>query len=260
MTVDHGGTTAVALRGLRKSFGATTAVAALDLEVPAGSFFGLVGPNGAGKTTTLRMATGLLRPDAGSVHVEGVDVWADAVRARRRIGVLPEELDLFDRLTGRQLLTYTGLLRGLPAPTVADRSGQLLSVLGLDTAAGTLVVDYSHGMRKKVALAAALLHGPRVLFLDEPFEAIDPMSARTLRSVLERHTRHGGTVVFSSHVMELVERLCDHVAVVNQGRLVAIGSLDEVRRGQSLDEAFVRLVGGAEHAGGGLEWLGSSSD
>jgi ABC-2 type transport system ATP-binding protein len=255
-----GAAAAVALQGLQKRFGMKTAVAGLDLQVPAGSFFGLVGPNGAGKTTTLRMATGLLRPDAGSAHVEGIDVWADPVTARRRIGVLPEELDLFDRLTGRQLLTYTGLLRGMPATTVAARSEELLDVLGLGEAAGGLVVDYSHGMRKKTALAMALLHGPRVLFLDEPFEAIDPMSARTLRSVLERHIQHGGTVVFSSHVMELVERLCDHVAIVNKGSLVASGSLDEVRGGRSLEDVFLSLVGAAEGSGGGLEWLGSSSD
>ena len=255
-----GGHPAVSVTGLRKSFGGTPAVAGLSLDVPAGSFFGLVGPNGAGKTTTLRMATGLLRPDAGSVHVEGVDVWADPVAARRRIGVLPEDLELFDRLTGRQLLTYTGLLRGMPADVVKERSGELLTILGLDGAAGTLVVDYSHGMRKKVALAAAVLHGPRVLFLDEPFEAIDPMSARTLRAVLDRHTKHGGTVVFSSHVMELVERLCDRVAVVNRGLLVASGPLDEVRDGGSLEDAFVRLVGGVDATSEGLGWLGSSSD
>lgn len=253
------GPPAVLLRGLRKSFSGKPAVAGLDLAVPAGSFFGLVGPNGAGKTTTLRMATGLLRPDAGSVHIEGVDVWADPVEVRRRIGVLPEDLELFDRLTGRQLLTYTGLLRGMPADVVAGRTDELLSVLGLDAAGGTLVVDYSHGMRKKVALAAAVLHAPRILFLDEPFEAIDPMSARTLRGVLERHTSQGGTVIFSSHVMELIERLCDHVAVVNQGRLVAEGSLDQVRGSGSLEDAFVRLVGGADGAQEGLGWLGSSS-
>ena len=247
------------MRGLRKAFGGVVAVAGLDLQVPAGSFFGLVGPNGAGKTTTLRMATGLLRPDAGSVQVDGIDVWAEPLGARRRIGVLPEDLELFDRLTGRQLLTYTGLLRGMPPATVDERTQELLGVLGLDDAAGTLVVDYSHGMRKKVALAAAILHGPRILFLDEPFEAIDPMSARTLRSVLERHTRHGGTVVFSSHVMELVERLCDHVAVVTNGRLVAQGSLNEVRGDGTLEDAFVALVGGRAAAEEGLGWLGSSS-
>jgi ABC-2 type transport system ATP-binding protein len=250
---------AVEIQGLRKSFGSTDAVAGLDLVVPAGSFFGLVGPNGAGKTTTLQMVTGLLRPDAGRALIEGVDVWVDPVGARRSIGVLPEDLALFDRLTGRQLLTYTGLLRELPADLVRQRSEELLDVLGLADAAGTLVVDYSHGMRKKIALAAALLHGPRILFLDEPFEAIDPLSARTLRSVLERHTNNGGTVVLSSHVMELVERLCDRIGIVSRGRLVAEGSLDEVRNGQSLEEAFVSLIGGQAQSREGLGWLGSSS-
>lgn len=259
MDVSPAAPPAVAIRGLRKSFGGVEAVAGADLDVPAGSFFGLVGPNGAGKTTTLRMATGLLRPDAGTVEVEGVDVWLDPVRARRGSGVLPEDLELFDRLTGRQLLTYTGLLRSIDADVVRSRCEELLAVFGLDEAAGTLVVDYSHGMRKKIALAAALLHGPRVLFLDEPFEAVDPMSARTLRSVLERHTATGGTVVFSSHVMELVERLCDHVAVMNGGRVVARGPLGDVRGGGSLEEAFMALVGEREQVQEGLGWLGSSS-
>ena len=250
---------AVEIQGLRKSFGGTAAVAGLDLVVPAGSFFGLVGPNGAGKTTTLQMVTGLLRPDAGRALIEGVDVWVDPVGARRSIGVLPEDLALFDRLTGRQLLTYTGLLRELAPDTVRQRTEQLLDVLGLGEAAGVLVVDYSHGMRKKIALAAALLHAPRILFLDEPFEAIDPVSARTLRAVLERHTTNGGTVVFSSHVMELVERLCNRVGIVDRGRLVAQGTLDEVRGGGSLEEAFVGLVGAASHTQEGLGWLGSSS-
>ncbi|CAN5132223.1 ABC transporter ATP-binding protein [soil metagenome] len=251
---------AVALRGLHKAFGATVAVDRLDLDVPAGSFFGLVGPNGAGKTTTLRMATGLLRPDGGRVWIDGIDVWADPVEAKRRIGVLPEDLPLFDRLTGRQLLTCTGLLRGLPADVVAERTGALLAALGLAEAAGTMVVDYSQGMRKKVGLAASLLHAPRVLFLDEPFESVDPVSARTLRGVLERHLTGGGTVVFSSHVMELVERLCDRVAIVHRGRLVAHGPTDHIRGGRSLEDVFVDAVGGqAAGTEEGLEWLGTSS-
>ena len=250
---------ALAIRGLRKVFGATVAVGGIDLDVPRGSFFGLVGPNGAGKTTTLKVVTGLLRPDAGRAWIEGVDVWGDPRAAKRRVGVLPEDLRLFDRLTGRQLLTYTGALRGLEPDAVAERTQRLLEVLGLDDAAGTLVVDYSHGMRKKVALAAALLHGPRVLFLDEPFEAIDPVSARTIRAVLDRHIAAGGTIVFSSHVMELVERLCDRVGVVHHGRLVATGPLGEVRGEGSLEDAFVRLVGASAVDETGLEWLGTSS-
>ena len=250
---------AVALTGLVKHFGPKEAVRGVSLEVPAGSFFGLVGPNGAGKTTTLRMATGLLRPDAGTALVDGVDVWHEAVRAKARIGVLPEELNLFERLTGEELLTYHGLLRRLPPDVVRERTTELLSVLGLAEAGATMVVDYSHGMRKKIALAAAILHAPRVLFLDEPFEAIDPVSARTIKGVLDTHRRHGGTVVFSSHVMELVESLCERVAIMHLGQVIATGTLDEVRGGRRLEEAFVDLVGGEQVTTGELGWLGSSS-
>jgi len=252
---------AVVLRGLAKRFGETVAVDGIDLDVPRGSFFGLLGPNGAGKTTTLAMATGLLRPDAGTVWVDGADVWKDPVAAKRRVGVLPEGLRLFERLTGKELLTYTGLLRGMAPAEVDRRAGELLAVLGLEAAASTMVLDYSTGMRKKVGLAAALLHGPRVLFLDEPFEGIDPVSARTLRTVLERTIAGGATIVFSSHVMELVEKLCDRVAIVGAGRVVAAGTLDDVRAGRRLDDVFVDLVGDpGGTASEGLAWLESSSD
>ena len=247
------------MRGLAKRFGAKVAVDHLSLDVPHGCFFGLVGPNGAGKTTTLRMTTGLLRPDAGQVWVEGVDVWSDPTTAKARMGVLPEDLRLFERLSGVELLTYHGLLRAMAPAQVAARADELLSVLGLADAATTLVVDYSHGMRKKIALAAALLHNPRVLFLDEPFEAIDPVSARTIKAVLERYTAGGATVVFSSHVMELVETLCERVAVVAGGRVVATGTVDDVRGAGTLEDAFVDLVGAGDMAAGGLGWLGSSS-
>ena len=252
-------TPAVSVRALRKAFAGKVAVDGIDLEIPRGSFFGLVGPNGAGKTTTLRMVTALLRPDAGRASVAGVDVWRDPARAKAVIGVLPEELHLFDRLTGRELLTYNGLLRGLGPHVVALRSEELLAVLGLDAAADTLVVDWSHGMRKKIALAAALLHAPRVLFLDEPFEAIDPISARTIRSLLERHVESGATVVLSSHVMELVQRLCDRVAVMHEGRIVAAGETEAVRRGRPLEDVFVELVGGDARRVDAIEWLGTSS-
>jgi ABC-2 type transport system ATP-binding protein len=246
---------AVEVRGLVKRFGAKVAVAGIDLAVPRGSFFGLVGPNGAGKTTTLRMATALLRPDAGLVEVDGIDVWRDPVAAKSRMGVLPEDLRLFERLTGAELLTYSGLLRGLPREVVAARSAELLAVLDLAEATDELVVDYSHGMRKKVALAAALLHSPRVLFLDEPFEAIDPVSARHIRGLLDQLINGGSTVVFSSHVMETVERLCDRVAVMHQGRIVAVGPVDDVRGGRRLEDAFLDLVGAAEADPGQLAWL-----
>ncbi len=249
---------AIGCRGLVKTFGTTVAVAGLDLDVPKGSFFGLVGPNGAGKTTTLSMATGLLRPDRGTVHVLGHDVWSDPVGAKRLLGVLPDGVRLFDRLTGLELVTYAGLLHGLSRDVVAPRATELLTALGLAEHAATLVVDYSAGMTKKVALACALVHDPRVLVLDEPFEAVDPVSAATIKEILDAFVARGGTVVLSSHVMDLVERLCTHVAVIAQGQVRATGSVDSVRGGQSLQDRFVDLVGGRTHVEG-LAWLGTSS-
>jgi ABC-2 type transport system ATP-binding protein len=248
--------TALRLSGLRKAFGATVAVDGMDLAVPPGSLFGLVGPNGAGKTTALSMAVGLLRPDAGTAEVFGVDVWRDPVAAKELLGVLPDGMSLPERLTGHELLTYVGLLRGLDAGTVARRTAELLAVLELDGAGGTLVLDYSTGMRKKIGLATALLHRPRLLVLDEPFEAVDPVSAGAIRAILDRFVGGGGSVVLSSHVMALVEQLCDRVAVVHDGRIAAAGPLDEVRGGRSLDEAFAALVGAPTGLRGGeLSWL-----
>jgi ABC-2 type transport system ATP-binding protein len=250
---------ALALRGLTKSFGGKTAVDHIDLDVPVGSFFGLVGPNGAGKTTTLSMVTGLLRPDAGRVIVAGVDVWSDPAQAKARMGVLPDGLRLFERLSGPELLSYLGRLRGIPAATVTARATELISVLDLAEAGDKLVADYSTGMRKKITLAAALLHSPRVLLLDEPLEAVDPVSARIIRNVLHHYTTGGGTVVFSSHVMALVEGLCSHVAVMANGRIIAAGELAAVRgSAASLDDAFMHLVGASDVEEGGLTWLGSS--
>jgi ABC-2 type transport system ATP-binding protein len=251
-------TAALALRELTKSFGATTAVQGVDLTVPRGAFLGLVGPNGAGKTTLLSMAVGLLRPDAGRASVLGADVWDrhEADRAKSLLGVQPQGLALPPRLTGRELLTYLGLLRGMPAEVVAERSDELLSVLDLEHAGRTLIGDYSTGMRKKIGLAAALLHGPRVLVLDEPFEAVDPVSAAVVRAILDGFVASGGTVVMSSHVMVLVEQLCDHVAVLDHGRLLRVGPLDQVRGGQSLEEAFAALLGRNTPARG-LSWFGS---
>jgi ABC-2 type transport system ATP-binding protein len=240
------GELAVRGQGLRKAFGNKIAVAGIDLLVAKGSFFGVVGPNGAGKTTTIKMLTGLLRPDGGQAWVAGVDVWAEPVRARTLFGVLPDDLRLFERLTGRELLTYIGLLRGLDEATVAGRTSELLEVLGLDEAAGRLVADYSQGMRKKIALGAALLHVPTVLFLDEPFESVDPVSARVITDVLEHYCRQGGTVVFSSHVMDTVERLCDGVAIVNLGHVVAQGPIADVCRGRRLEDVFIEAVGAGD--------------
>jgi ABC-2 type transport system ATP-binding protein len=259
MTGSGSSASALVITDLWKRFGDKVAVSGVSLEIPHGSFFGLVGPNGAGKTTTLKMATGLLRPDSGTVVIDGVDGWSNPVETKQRIGVLPEDLALFERLTGAELLNYTGLLRRMEPAVINQRQGELLEVLGLAGDANAMVVDYSHGMRKKIALAAALLHAPRLLFLDEPFEAIDPVSARAIRSVLERYTAGGGTIVFSSHVMELVERLCDRVAIMSRGQIVATGTLDEVRGDRSLEDAFVHVVGAADVDTGDLGWLGTSS-
>ena len=247
---------AVVARGLYKAFDEKIAVGGIDLDVPPGCFYGLVGPNGAGKTTTIRMMTALLRPDAGQVWVEAADVWADPVTVKARIGVLPDEFKLFDRLTGAELLNYCGLLRSMAPDVVATRTSELLDVFDLQGAADTLVVDYSTGMRKKIALASALLHGPHVLFLDEPFEAVDPVSTRTIREVLERFTDAGHTVVFSSHVMEVVERLCDRVAVIHEGRVIAEGATDELRGNRRLEDVFVDLVGARPADAMALGWLG----
>ncbi|MCW2810532.1 MAG: putative transporter ATP-binding protein [Friedmanniella sp.] len=251
---------AVRLAGLSKVFGTKVAVDHLDLTVRPGCLFGLLGPNGAGKTTTLSMATGLLRPDGGTAEVLGHDVWADPAAAKARIGVLPDGLRLFDRLSGRELLRYVGLLRRVPAATIADRSDQLLEALGLTADRDTLVVEYSAGMAKKIGLACALIHAPRLLVLDEPFEAVDPVSGEGIRSILRNFVAGGGTAVLSSHVMELVESLCDEVAVVARGRVLTSGSLDDVRQGESLQQRFLDLVGFRAVGEDTLTWLRSSSD
>ena len=251
-------TPALALRGLAKRFGATIAVAGLDLDIPAGSFYGVVGPNGAGKTTTLSMATGLLVPDAGTAQVHGVDVWAHPAQAAPLLGVLPDGLRLFDRLTGPELISYAGLLRGMDAKVIAGRRDDLVAALDLGQAGAVLVADYSAGMTKKIALACALVHAPRVLVLDEPFEAVDPVSAAGIRAILRQFVAAGGTVVMSSHVMALVEQVCDHVAVVHAGRVIASGRIDHVRAGQDLEQRFVDLIGGGPDRTE-LSWLRPSS-
>jgi len=245
--------------GLVKRFGDKVAVDHLSLEVPRGSWFGVVGPNGAGKTTSIRMMVGLLRPDEGSVEVNGVNVWPDPTEVKRMVGVLPDDLRLFERLTGEELLLYVGLLRKLERDDVLRRSGQLLDVLGLSAAGNDLVADYSTGMRKKVALAAALLHSPSVLILDEPFESVDPVSSKVIVDVLQHYRSTGGTVLFSSHVMDTVERLCDHIAIVSAGQVVRAGSVEELTQSAAvrLEDIFIDAVGGGSaEAGDSLDWLG----
>lgn len=249
----------LSVTGLKKSFGNTVAVSGIDLEVREGSFYGIVGPNGAGKTTTLSMITGLLRPDAGSVQVHGIDVWGSPIAAKRIIGVLPDRLRLFDRLTGAQLLYYSGVLRGLDGATVRKRSADLAAAFGLEDALNRLVADYSAGMTKKIALACAMIHSPRLLVLDEPFESVDPVSAVNVTEILQKYVASGGTVVLSSHGMDLIQRVCDHVAIIVQGAVLAAGTIDEVRGEKTLEERFIELAGGRKVAEG-MEWLHSFSD
>ena len=249
---------ALQMRGLVKAFDRKVAVDRLSLDIPVSSFYGIVGPNGAGKTTSLSMATGLLRPDAGQVLVHGVDVWMQPQQAKTLLGVLPDGLRTFDRLNGLELVTYSGLLRGLERDVVVPRATELVKVLGMWDAGTTLVADYSAGMRKKIHLACAMVHSPSILVLDEPFEAVDPISAQTIQAILRDYAAAGGTVVISSHVMATVQRLCDHVAIINAGRVVAAGTTEQVAAGADLEQRFTELVGGHVRTEG-LSWLRPSS-
>jgi ABC-2 type transport system ATP-binding protein len=250
---------ALAIRGLTKRFGGVTAVDGIGLDVPRGCFYGFVGPNGAGKTTTLAMVTGLLRPDAGTVLIDGADVWTDPATAKSSLGVLPDRLRLFDRLTGLEFLHHAGALHGLDRATVARRAADLVQAFGLESASRRFVSDFSAGMVKKIAIAAAMIHSPRLLVLDEPFESVDPVSAQLVIDVLKKFARVGGTVLLSSHSMDLIERVCDNVAIIAEGRLLAAGPMAEVLDGATLENRFVELAGGAT-AVEGMEWLQSFSD
>jgi ABC-2 type transport system ATP-binding protein len=245
---------ALTLRLITKTFGELRAVDAIDLTVPAGSFYGLVGPNGAGKTTTLSIIAGLLRPDGGAVTINGIDAKKRAREAKKMIGVLPDRLRTFDRLTGRQLLSYYGALRGLPSGLVESRTADLARAFDLVDALARPVSDYSAGMTKKVMLAGAMIHSPRLLVLDEPFEAVDPVSSGVILDILRTYVDHGGTVILSSHGMELVERVCSRVAVIVAGQVLAEGTVDEVRGEGTLEQRFRELSGGLGDVEG-LEWL-----
>jgi ABC-2 type transport system ATP-binding protein len=250
---------ALSVRNLTKRFDGITAVDSVDLEVPAGTFYGFVGPNGAGKTTTLSMVTGLLRPDSGVVRIHGADVWRNPGVAKRSLGVLPDNLRLFDRLTGAEFLHHAGALRGLDRETIGRRIDDLVAAFGLRHSLDRFVSDYSAGMVKKVAIAAALIHSPRLLVLDEPFESVDPVSAASVIAILKKYAEAGGTVLLSSHSMGLIERTCDSVAIIADGRMLAAGPLAEVLDGETLETRFVELAGGAG-AVEGMEWLQSYSD
>jgi ABC-2 type transport system ATP-binding protein len=252
---------AVVARDLVRVFGQKVAVNHLNLTVRQGEFFGFLGPNGAGKSTTIKMLVGLLRPTAGSAWVAGVDVWKEPLRARALMGVLPEYLNLYERLSGREFITFAGHMYGVADTDVRQRTEELLHVLDLTNDADKLIVDYSVGMRKKVALAAAILHRPQVLFLDEPFEGIDPVSSRVVRDILRELTQRGTTIFFSSHIMEVVERLCTRVGIINQGMLVAEGTLQELRERASgedkdatLEDIFLNVIG-VQNENHNLSWL-----
>jgi ABC-2 type transport system ATP-binding protein len=264
---DQPHTSAVETFSLSKQFGSFVAVDHINLKVESGSFFGFLGPNGAGKSTTIKMLTGLLAPTSGKLLVLGVDISEQPMEVKRRIGVVPEDLNLFERLTGAEMLSFTGRMYGLRREEIALRSRELLELMDLQDDPRKLIIEYSHGMKKKLSLACALIHRPEILFLDEPFEGVDAIASRTLKDLLSRLTARGLTVFLTSHVLEIVERLCSDIAIIAQGKLLASGSLNELRRGirleddgkgpVSLEEYFIHVVGGTRDAGEEdvLQWL-----
>lgn len=257
---------AIVTEKLTRRFGALTAVDNVDLQVRAGQFFGFLGPNGAGKSTTIKMLTGLLAPTSGRMQLLGLDFASNTVEVKRQIGVVPEGMGLFERLTGVEYLHFIGRMYGLDRTTALKRTEELLDFTQLADRPKTLIADYSHGMQKKLALAAAVIHGPRILFLDEPFEGVDALAAGALKALLARMTLRGVTIFLTSHVLEIVERLCSHVAIIHQGRLVAQGSMEELSVGidgqdgckTTLEQVFLSIVGqhGVERTPGEeLSWL-----
>jgi ABC-2 type transport system ATP-binding protein len=270
---NHNPTAAIATENLTRRFGDLVAVQDVNLRVAPGQFFGFLGPNGAGKSTTIKMLTGLLALTSGRIEILGLDFERRVVDVKRQIGVVPEGLALFGRLTGAEYLTFVGRMYGLDRDTCARRATELLDFMQLADQPRKLVTDYSHGMQKKLALAAAVIHGPKILFLDEPFEGVDAIAAGTLKAMLQRMIVRGATIFLTSHVLEIVERLCSHVAIIHRGQLVAQGSLEELRAGVraqsgaqpgdplsagklTLEEIFLHTVGGARSAEQELSWLG----
>ncbi|MDB6124002.1 MAG: drrA 4 [Pedosphaera sp.] len=250
---------AIETKGLTRRFGNVCAVDTLDLQVERGRFYGFLGPNGAGKSTTIKMLTGLLAPTSGTMTIlgENVNDPAKAREVKRHIGVVPENLALFDNLTAREYLTFIGRMYLLPLPTVRERCQELLTMMNLENEEKKLTMEYSHGMKKKLALAAALIPNPELLFLDEPFEGVDAVASRVLRDILKRVVDRGATVFLTSHVLEIVEKLCTDVGVIAKGKLVYQGSMQEVRASGTLEETFIKAVGGEDHAPQKLSWLES---
>ncbi|MGA8101000.1 MAG: ABC transporter ATP-binding protein [Candidatus Acidiferrales bacterium] len=266
---------AIITEGLTRRFGKLIAVDRVNLRVDSGQFFGFLGPNGAGKSTTIKMLTGLLAASEGSVRVLGSDLAQNPVEVKRQIGVVPEGLALFGRLTAPEYLNFVGRMYGLDRDTAAKRTAELLDFMQLADRSKTLVTDFSHGMQKKLAMAAAVIHGPKILFLDEPFEGVDAIASGTLKAMLGRMIARGSTIFLTSHVLEIVERLCSHVAIIHKGQLVAQGSLEELRAGVearealahpgddaaahaklTLEQIFLETVGGVRTGEQELSWLG----
>jgi ABC-2 type transport system ATP-binding protein len=263
---------AVTTSGLTRRFGDFTAVQNVNLTVAPGQFFGFLGPNGAGKSTTIKMLTGLLAPTSGSIHILGLDAAANPAEVKRQIGVVPEGLALFGRLTAAEYLRFVGRMYGLDADTTAARTAELLDFMSLAGETKKLITDFSHGMQKKLALAAAVIHGPRILFLDEPFEGVDAIASGTLKAMLQGMIARGATIFLTSHVLEIVERLCTHIAIIDRGHLIANGSLEALRAGVqarnpegngnqilTLEQIFLSIVGGdpaTDQPEQELSWLG----
>jgi ABC-2 type transport system ATP-binding protein len=246
---------AIAMRDLRKIYGNHPAVDGLTLEVPRACFFGFLGPNGAGKTTTIRMLMGVAPPSSGEIEILGRHMPDQAVEIKRLIGLVPDESLLFDHLTGLEFTEFVGRIYGLDRNTARARSRELLDLFELGGAEQKLISEYSKGMRKRVAMAAALIHRPQLFLMDEPFEGVDAVGARLMKDILLEQVRQGATIFLTSHVLEVVERLCDRVAIINQGRLLVNESMAALRTGsETLEDIFVRMVG-AERAAETLDWL-----
>ncbi|HEY1948895.1 MAG TPA: ABC transporter ATP-binding protein [Bryobacteraceae bacterium] len=250
---------AIEIENLQKSYNGVAAVDGLSITVPQGCFFGFLGPNGAGKTTTIKMLMGLAQPDAGTISVLGLPLPAKSLEIRKEIGLAPDDSLLFDYLNGAEYLEFVGRLYGLARPLAKERGSELLELFQLDENQRKLIGEYSKGMRKRIAMAAALIHRPKLFLMDEPFEGVDAVGARLMKDILLEQVRHGATIFLTSHVLEVVERLCDQVAIINRGKIVVQGSMDDLRRqsdggASTLEEIFVNTVGGDRYTDK-LDWL-----